>query len=517
LARRRLAAAEDRRTQDHAMTAPRFVDLYRWDLRQVGRSPLLWTVLLILAASFIWGALNTAALHRAQTAAHLRVVAREAAHDVDLQRRIAAYRVAVTPDAPAIPYWQDPTSVSGFSQYLLFRHAIKPHLPLSPLAAGVSDVAPSWRAVKLNTVAGADDTYDFENPRGLALGRFDLGFALVYLLPVGLILIFGLLVTFERDHGMLRLAAAQATSPRIWVGARIAAILSWTLPTVLVALAIALALAGVSFPAAWPELVAALLLVACYVLFWTGIATLGLSRLPSAAAGVTSLAALWVLLTLGLPIAGAVIASTVDPAPSSSARVDLQRRTTDAVEADRQAILARAFAARADLQGAADQIGKLDYATRLTFLTPEIERRMSPLEAAIRAHDERQARLAELAGYAIPPLGFGSALATLAGTDAARQRDFERQARVYQQRLRDHLYPLVQREIADPTPRPEPALRGRFNFLGQGDVPAFTFTTAPAATRIGAVLPVASWLALIGAALASFGLIRANQWPTETA
>lgn len=498
------------------MTGPRFADLYRWDVRQVGRSPLLWTVLLILTASFVWGALNTAAFHRAQTAAHLRLAAREAAHDADLQRRVAAYRAPVTLDAPAIPYWQDPTSVSGFSQYQVFRHAVKPHLPLFPLATGVSDLAPSWRVVKLNTVAGADEPYDFENPRGLALGRFDLGFALTYLLPIGLTLIFVLLVTFERDHGMLRLAAAQATSPRRWVSARIAAILSWVLPAVLLALLISLALAGVSFAAARSELFAAVLLVLCYVLFWAGIATLVLSRLPSASGGVMTLAAIWMLLTLGLPIAGAALVSGLDPAPSSSGRIDLYRRTTDAVEADRKAILEQAFASRADLRNAADQIGKLDYATRLSFLVPEIERRMTPLHAAVRAHDGRQSRVADLAGYAIPPLGFGAGLARLAGTDRARQRAFDDAARDYQLRLRDYFYPLIQREIGQPSPMLDPARRGRFNFAGQNEIPAFEFAAEPASARTEAVLPLALWLAAVGTALAALGLLRANRWPTET-
>ena len=495
--------------------ASRFADLYRWDLRQVCRSPLLWTVLLVLSASFVWGALNSAAFHRAQTAAHARLAVREVAHDADLQRRTAAYRVPVAPDAPAIPYWQDPTSVSGFSQYQVLRHATKPHLPLSPLAVGVSDLAPSWRAVKVNTVAGAGDPYDFENPRGLALGRFDLGFALTYLLPIALILVFALLVTFERDHGMLRLAAAQTTSPRRWVAARLAAMPSWVLPVVLLAFAAALAVAGASFTQAWPELLTAVLLVAAYVLFWTGIATVVLSRLPSASGGITTLAAVWMLLTLGLPIAGAVLTSFLDPAPSSSARVDLLRRTTDAVDTDRDAILARAFASRPELRDATGRIAKLDYATRLSFLVPEIERRMASLDAATGAHDERQARIADLAGYAVPPLGFSGALATLAGTDAARQRAFEDAARGYQLRLRDYVYPLVQREIARPTPLPDPPLRGRFNFAGLTGLPAFTLATAPADARTGAVLPFALWLILLGGCLGGLGLLRTRRWPTE--
>lgn len=499
------------------MTAPGFADLYRWNVRHVGRSPLLWAVLLILSASFVWGAISTAALHRAQAAAHARLAMREAAHDDDLGRRIEAYRAPVTVEAPAVPYWQDPSNVSGFSQYFLFRHATKPHLPLSPLAVGVSDLAPSWLPVKLNTIAGSAERYDFENPRGLALGHFDLGFALVYLLPIALILLFGLLVTFERDHGMLRLAAAQATRPRTWLAARCGAILTWALPVVLLAMVIALVVAGAPLAEGWPELLAALLLIACYILFWSGVAMLALSRLPSASGGIAALAGVWVLLTLGLPLAGAIIVSVLDPAPSSSTRVDLLRRTNDAVQANRDAILVQAFASRPDLRDATDRIASIDYATRLTFLTPEIERRMAPLDRSISNHAERQTRATTVAGFAVPPLGFGAALAELAGTDADRQHNFMAQARAYQLRLRDHLYPLVQREIARPMPVPALPLRGRFTFTGQNDLPAFGFTAAPPTARAASILPFALWLALLGTALAAFGYIRADRWPTDVA
>ncbi|MCI4591075.1 DUF3526 domain-containing protein [Sphingobium sp. BYY-5] len=497
------------------MSAPRFVELFAWEWRQVGRTPLLWAVLLTLAASFLWGAVNTANFHRAQVQAQARTLAAEAAHRASLEKRAAAYRAPVTPDAPAVPYWQDPTNVSGFSQYFVFQHAMKPHLPLSPLAAGVSDLAPSRLQVKLNTIFGFDDSYDFENPRVLALGRFDLGFAVVYLLPIALILLFGLLVTFERDRGMLRLVAAQSTGPRLWLGARVAAILAWSTPTVLVAIVLALGVAGVSFAAAWPELITALLLTAAYMLLWAGIATLVLSRLPGAASALGTLAAIWTMLAIGLPLLGSILISALSPPPSGVAYVDIRRQTGDAIEADRNAILKRAIAARPDLSAARDRIDDIDYATELTFLAPETEKRLAPSYEAITAHADHQAGIAAFAGYLSPPLGLESALATLAGTDSGRHRAFEAQTRAYQLRLRGILYPLVQKEIVDPTPMNEPAMRGRFNLIERDFLPRFAMSEEPPSTRVAAALPLAVWLLLLGGALTVLGLRRAVRWPRE--
>lgn len=119
------------------MSAPSFRDLFVWELRQVGRSPLLGAVLLILALSFIWGAFNTAALHSAQEAALSRTRQADArfhAQAVELSR---AYRQPATSAAGPVAYWQDPTNVAGYSQYFVRKSALKPHLKLSPLAAGV--------------------------------------------------------------------------------------------------------------------------------------------------------------------------------------------------------------------------------------------------------------------------------------------------------------------------------------------------------------------------------------------
>ncbi|WP_298091386.1 DUF3526 domain-containing protein [uncultured Sphingomonas sp.] len=492
------------------MTGAGFRPLFAWEWRRVAQTPLFWLVQAALVASMVWAALDTAALHHEQDAAAARTLAADAAHRASVRERFDAYRTPMTLDAPAIPYWQDPSNVSGFSQYFVAPHAVKPHLPLSPLAVGTSDLAPSRVEVKLATLFGIDERYDFENPRGLALGRFDLGFVLALLLPMALILLYGLLVSFERDRGMIRLLAAQATPPRTWLAARIAAVAAWAVPVTLAGLVLALALAGARIGAAIPELAAALLLVLAYVALWTGIALLVLSRLPGAAAALGTLAAIWAVLTLGLPMAGAAITSAIAPPPASSGWIDAQRRTTDAIEMKADAIIAQGIAQRPDLAGASDRMASLDHATKLTFLIPETEHRLATLHLARLAYARDQRRNARLAGFLAPPLGLSQALATLAGTDGARQYRFEAQARAYQLRLRGLLYPLVQREAARPTP--QGTTRGRYSLSDTNILPPFALRDTSAAQRAGSVMPFAGWLFLLGLALGALGLRRATRW-----
>lgn len=494
------------------MSAPRFVDLFAWEWRHAGRSKLLWLVIAILSLSFVWGALNTASLHADQTAALQRASAADTRWEAHTAKLARDFHEPATEASGRVAYWQDPTNIGGYSEYFVRKTAVKPHLPLSPLAAGVSDLAPSRLEIKLNTPFGFLDTYDFENPRGLALGRFDLAFAIVFLLPMGLLLLFGLLVTFERDRGMLRLVAAQAVGPRQWIAARVAAILAWTAPATLVAILCALALAGVPIAGSPVAIAAALGLVLFYMAFWSGIALLVLAAQPGAGSALGVFAAIWAGLTIGLPLAGSALIGMVDPAPSPIALIDAQRRVNDAIQADATTILMEAMTARPELRDHAGKAARVDYATKLSFLVPETERRLTPLKARFDDYRSRQEQAAHVAGYLIPSLGLETALATLAGTDPVRQRLFENQARVYQRELRGIVHPLVHRQVALPAVPEQRVTRGSLTLPEPPALPVFAMGERPSVDVVGDVIPFTAWLALLGALTITLGLRRIRAW-----
>jgi ABC-2 type transport system permease protein len=494
------------------MSAPTFADLFVWEWRHVRRSPLLWSIVFILLASFTWGAVTTATKHDEQSAALERARADDEALVASTAERALAYRAKVTEAAGQVAYWQDPTNVAGYSEYFVRRHALKPHLPLSPLATGVSDLAPSRLEIKLNTPFGYTDTYDFENPRGLALGRFDFAFTVVVLLPIGFLLLCALLITFERDRGMLRLVAAQAVAPRRWIGARMAAILAWFVPAVLLSEVVALAIAGVPLEKVATPVAVSLVLTLLYILFWAGIALFVLARQPSAGAALGVFAATWAALIIGLPMAGSALLATVDPAPSAVEYVDAERRVRDEIEASRAPLLQQALESRPDLSAFVHKATSLDYATRRSFLIPETERRLAPLRSAIENHRVRQERIAYIAGFAILTLGIETAFTTLAGTDPERQRRFEQAAGDYLQQLRARVYPLVQAEITQPPEPPVRETRGRLNLPEPLDLPEFAMAEASDAERIRDILPFASWLASVAMVTLVAGWRRADEW-----
>lgn len=494
------------------MSGPSLRDLFAWEWRRVPRQLLPWLAILTIAASFVWGALVTGRMHQAQQTAIERALADDDAWTRSIRARAAAYRAPVTPDAAAVAYWQDPTNVAGFSEYFVRSVATKPHVPLSPLAVGVSDVAPSRLEIKLNTPFGFADTYDFLNPRGLALRQFDLSFAIVFLLPLILLLVLALCVTFERDRGMLRLVAAQATPPRQWIAARVAALLAWILPATLAAFVGALAIAGVPVAEQSAAVATAGLLVVAYALFWTGIALIVLAVLPGAAAALGTLGAVWAVLVLGLPLVANATLRWIDPAPSPLAYVDAQRRTADQIQAEQPQLLRQALLSRPDLRRGVDRASTLDHATKLSFLVPETERRLAPHRAKMREHRVRQERYAQRLGFLIPSAGMEIALAKLAGTDPERQRMFEAQARAHQLRLRAMVYPLVQAQIALPPPPPTRDTRGILNLPDPPELPRFVMRDPASTQSIGSVQPFLAWLGILSAVTLAAGLARARRW-----
>lgn len=493
------------------MSNVRFASLYTWELRRVLRSTLLWLLLALIAAAFTWGAQSTARMHSSQTAALERLALAEMNATAQWQEQ--ASRSAV-PSSQPLPYWQDATDVSGFSQYYLLRHSFKPHLPASVLAVGVSDLRPSYQRVRLTTPFAQDASYEFHSPRALTFGSFDLSFAIVCLLPIAIILGFVLPVTFERDRDVMRLVAAQSVTPRQWLHARMLAILSLLLSGTCLALLSALAIAGVSFAQAAPEIVAAVGIVVAYVLLWVAIIYCVLTRWPHGWTAVGTLVTIWALLVIALPLlVGRIVSESL---PSLAAdEVDVRRRLDQEIEARESEIIRAAFKASSVLASRLDRIESIDYATQLSFLTPEIERRLEGRHREAAQQSERIARTSRWLSYVLPPLGVQMSLTHLAGTDLERHRAFEAQTRQFQLELRDMFYTLMHAQIAEPTPRPFADSYGRFTFTQYEQIPSFRPAAEDTPERVRNVIPLIITLLGVSALIAVLAGRRLRDWPED--
>lgn len=488
------------------MSGVPFRALLAADLRRIGRSPLLWLLHALLLASFLWGVWGTARFHRAQMADQVLTVQAEEAWLKEVKGRIGRYVTPAPPGTPPPPTWQDPTDLAGFARFLLFAHSMKPHLPLSPLAIGASELTPTIIDIKLNRPFVGDPTYDLLNPRALQVGIFDLGFALTYLTPLVVVLLFGLLGTVERDRGLLPMIAAHPLPARRWLAARNAAITAWTIGPVIASLAVTLGLVGA--PVLSIAGLVALMLVLGWLMLWSGVAALVLSHFPSGATAVGSLVALWFGLTIGLPLLAGLAETILDPAPSRASYVNALREAERSVERDHEAIILAGLHAEPAFRLVARKDVN-DLAT-FSFTVPELERRLAPTYALIQSHRQAAVTRADRLGFVIPPLGLATALAGLAGTDEAAQLRFEARARAFQMRLRDDLYGRARVLLLHPVPYDPVRARGQMNYLAFDELPHDPPSTGM--PRTGYALAVAAWLALISLGLAFLSVGRSRDW-----
>jgi ABC-2 type transport system permease protein len=330
---------------------------------------VIWIALAVLLVSGTWGAHNTARLHSDQNADLARLARQEADWYAEVRIRAARYS---KPSADPVPYWQDPTSASGFSRYFLRRFAAKPHLPLSVLSVGQSDLQPFAVPLRLETLFGGDRVYDYEPPRALSTGLFDLSFVLLFMAPLYVGWAATALGALERDQGILPSVAAQPISPRRWWLARLIALSALLIPSIALVVVVSLVAAGAPVIRAWPETIGAISLVAAHTLFWIAIAGWCVARGHSIVAAASIVTTIWLLLTVAIPIAGTLALQWNHPRPSPIADVNELRRVTDQVQREADAVVARHLVKRFGPSAASVNPSALDYSTRRRFMYPRV-------------------------------------------------------------------------------------------------------------------------------------------------
>jgi len=490
----------------------KFKQLFLWELRNTPRRALLWVVVGILFASFCWGAFNAAELNRGQS----RSVQAALDADADWQRSIMkdASRYS-KPSNDIIEYWQDPTDIDAFSRNFLRESAVKPTLPLSALSVGQSDLLPYIFAMKLETAFGVDTSYDFEHPRGLALGVFDLGFAVVFFLPIGVILLVAMTGAFERDHGILRLAASQAVSPRMLLGSKMLALAAWLVPLLLAALVLALLVAGAPLGRDPLGLLSALVIITTYAMFWFSLAWLVLSYQQGAAASASVLIAIWALFAIVVPKAATFATALLVPRDSYVLHVNLVRKVeTDVMQGGKYWEGAFQYWLDSRPEPRAHMIDtiKSNNSLHLMFAAIERERRLRPSVERMAQERADAAKWTILVELLSPPAALQDALSTLAGNDPRRHDRFLHSVQEYQIGLRRFLYPKMESQLLNPRFSNCVGCPGHITFTEYDKVPEYAFPELSSLSRSAPALLWASFFILISGVMGAAAYRRGRVW-----
>ncbi|MDE2691199.1 MAG: DUF3526 domain-containing protein [Acidobacteriota bacterium] len=368
--------------------------------------------------------------------------------------------------------------------------------PLTALAIGQSDLLPYYYDVNIYTnEASFHQNGEVENPLNLMVGRFDLAFAVVYLLPLLVLALSFNVLSEEREQGTLALTLSQPVSARSVATVKLAFRALVVAGIVLgVSLLGALATGGFGSPG---RLLLWSVTVVAYALFWFALAAWVNALGRSSAWNATVLVGAWLVLVVVLPAAINAAAGLLHPLPSRVEMVTAQREASNDAVNRRSELLARYLEDHPEMaEGVvADEpgLGALSWAA-----TDAVNGRLEKVAAEHDARRTEQTALVRRYRFLSPALLAQEALLDAAGTGDARFADFQSQVREFAERWREFFVPAI---MADE----------QMNAGVLADVPTFSLADGDSADltrRATAPLAVlAGLLALIGAA-AGVGLGR---------
>ena len=326
--------------------------------------------------------------------------------------------------------------------------------PLAGLSVGQSDLLPFYYDVSIYTNEQSFlQNGEVENPLNLMVGRFDLAFVLVYLLPLlVLALTYGVL-SGEREQGTLALTLSQPVSARAVVATKL---LFKALLVIGLALGVSLAGAALSGGLEAPAHLALWCsTVVVYALFWFGLAawinTLGRGSSWNA----TVLVGTWLALVVVIPAGVNIAAGLLHPIPSRVEMISTAREASNAAVNQRSELLARYLEDHPEMAGGvvADVAGT---AALAWAATDEVNRQLEEVAVRYDARLADQRALVRRYRFLSPALLAQEVLNEASGTGDARFARFEDQVRAFAEEWRSFFVPAIlagESMTADVVPR----------------------------------------------------------------
>ncbi len=369
--------------------------------------------------------------------------------------------------------------------------------PLTALAVGQTDLLPYYYDVSIYTNESSFlQNGEVENPLNLLVGRFDLAFVLVYLLPLLILALSFNVLSGEREQGTLALTLSQPVSVREVVAAKL------TFRAVLVVgLALGVSLLGILFSGGFaaPGRVALwCAAVLAYALFWFALAAWINSFGRTSAWNATVLVGAWLLLVAVLPAAGSIAAGLLHPLPSRVEMITAQRDASNEAVNQRSELLARYIEDHPEMAGGV--VAEEDNRAALTWAATEAVNER--LREVTSEHEERlvsQQALVRRYRFLSPALLAQETFLEAAGTGDARFAHFQSQVRAFAEEWRAFFVPAI--------------LAGtQMTVDALAEAPSFRFVDEEARTVAARIAtPLAAlfgMLALVGAA----GALRLRRW-----
>jgi ABC-2 type transport system permease protein len=399
----------------------------RTEARLLWRDPAVWitTVALAVALGAAW--FNARAWSTGQAARIEVLLAEEATRLADMQQRMDKEREGLLKEGkPLSPVLFGSRHGTTIGHYSGGRWMVLPVTPLAPLALGELDLQPLGHLASVDRWMGQARA-EPSSPLWQRFPRFDVVFALAYLLPLALIVTCAGVVSAEREAGTLRLRASQGG-----VVAHLGFCRVLTRGGLLTLVAIGAIVACVvtttgQGAVSWSSL--ALWIVACvaYVVFWLSLIVWIDSWGQSTGVNLLACAGCWLVL---LFVAPGVVRVAADWTRPVSSRASFEQARREAYQETwgkltNAEVLKAFYEARPDISPERDEPGGLErygiYQMRLLEIMRET---LLPMEAQFDQRASAYRQLVSDLRFVSPLLLLHDLSTSAAGTSAAKLEDF---------------------------------------------------------------------------------------------
>jgi ABC-2 type transport system permease protein len=396
------------------------------------------------------------------------------------EKRARQREQLLTHDPGGAVYSQRPPVMA----YVIQEDATMPPQPLAALSTGTADGFPYVARVSIfsDKFGLFDDASGTENPAALAFGRFDLAFAVTWLLPLVVIACTYNLLSAERESGTLALTLAHPVSLRT-VGVAKALVRGGVLAAAVAIAAVAgLAATAGRFGGREAALTGVFAFVAIvYVAFWISAACAVNAQGWSSAANALALGTLWLLLVIVLPSLLSLGLSIAAPPPSRPDLANGMRLAYVRAKDKAPEVLADYY--RDHPEYAPDSGTNIDKAVREYWAVQQ--RAAGDMARAARRFDaalEAQRRLAGRLQFVSPAILLQRVLDGLSGNNHERFQSFSDQVQ--------HYFDQVQASLTPSMFRSAPLTLAQYDGL-----PQFRFKEEPLARQLDSVAAPALGLA----------------------
>jgi len=362
------------------------------------------------------------------------------------QQEVAAKTDSWLKDAKA---WEEKGADSGVSARsgsaatLTFSTSLTPG-ELGDFAIGQSDFLPLTGEVSLRQANIKQfSKYEFEDPISLALGSFDLSKAVIFILPLLLIVLSFDVLSSDRDANRLGLAMAQGINLRVFFWRKLFVRCATVLALVISVSTVMFLLQSNGLTSARVSLFAIWLAgVIFYAVFWMAIIGFVASKNRNGESNIISLLILWAGFTLIVPAAATSVTETIYPTPSRLAYMAEAREMENEAGLEIADIANRYLLDHPELSVSSDSEMPAFYRTGFLVSSTMDEATSNILAEFEKTALDRENTLG-LLRYISPAITTHILFNDLAGTSSKRHSEYYKAVRAFKNQYAERVGPVI--------------------------------------------------------------------------